>query len=412
MRYIIHKLNLCMWILFVPLIILIGCQAKETRSVVPASGSSCAGLADSTGSYASDASQPSFSIHAYPDTGSAPLHVQFSASGLEDSGASFSWRFGDGCTGEGHTVEHFYEVPGVYQAVAETSYQWQVLRDSVYLCVIPAEFAGLPDAIEEYRMAHFPETRVAFWAESPDFGVQQALADEVWPAASTIKVFILIAAYLEFGDVWDQVPDDLGSLLDGDIESPECLRMYDSDSRSVIRSHLSGMSYSDLALSMMGVNQNQIGNSAYNAAANILIHELGGPAACTDRIRSICAEFQSVRVGRYMLVERTPANDNICSMRSLAAACRMIASSSTPGITEEGHGEIRDCFQRSDFMRCSVFEKHGHLSTAPSLSAWIGWIEKDSMPFIYGVNVVYEEGTSLEDRGADHYRDVILRASP
>jgi len=61
-------------------------------------------------------------------------------------------------------------------------------------------------------------------------------------------------------------------------------------------------------------------------------------------------------------------------------------------------------------MGYTVYEKHGHLSTPPSLSAWIGWMERHDQVFIYGVNVLYEEGVSLEDRGADYYRQIILQA--
>jgi PKD repeat protein len=56
---------------------------------------------------------------AVPESGAAPLTVDFDASGSHDpdgSIVSWAWTFGDGGTGAGSTVRHVYETAGTYTA--------------------------------------------------------------------------------------------------------------------------------------------------------------------------------------------------------------------------------------------------------------------------------------------------------
>jgi len=344
---------------------------------------------------------------ALPDTGTAPLEVFFDVVALSGEIQSIIWEFGDGFTGEGTSISHTFQESGLYTVSVSVDASGQHLADSVVICVVPQRFSELPLRIEEFRHTNFPETNVAYWIESPQYGVLHLHSDEVLPSASLIKAFILIVAYIEFSNFWNEIPEALDTILNPYEPAMASLRMFDVSTRFHIQEKLSGMTYRDLAISMMGSNQNQIGNSAYNASANILIYLLGGPAECTRKIRSISPDFGSVYVGRYMLESRSPDNDNSNSLSSLAAAYRMIATETLPGAYANDFQELRSCFQTFDYMGNINYQKHGHLSTAPSLTAWAGWIEKNSHFYFYCVSVLYEDGVSLEDRGANHYLDII-----
>jgi len=61
--------------------------------------------------------KPSANFTASPTSGTAPLAVDFNASGSSDpdgSIASYNWAFGDGTTGTGVTTSHTYSIPGTY----------------------------------------------------------------------------------------------------------------------------------------------------------------------------------------------------------------------------------------------------------------------------------------------------------
>ena len=267
---------------------------------------------------------------------------------------------------------------------------------------VPQSLRSLAEEIEAYRTAHYPETRVAFWAESMRHGLVCRSAEEVWPAASGVKVFILLAAYRDFGDRWDSTPPELESILGLEEGYDQPLRHFSASDRNRISRELRGMSYAELAYSMMGNNQDRIGNSAYNAAANVLIFLLGGDSGgCTESIRGLDPEFDSVRIGRYMLEGRTPENDNVCSLEDLVVACKMVFED------KDGYSTLAESFQRFTYEGCYHYQKHGHLSSRPGVNLWVGWIEKTDDVLVYGVWVVNENGASLGDEGADYYLDLI-----
>jgi hypothetical protein len=274
--------------------------------------------------------------------------------------------------------------------------------------ILPVELSTIQHDLEAYRQRNHPETTVAFWAESSIYGSVFSNEDEIRPAASTIKVFILIAAYLEYRDVWNEVPDELPPILRSEPGYQEPLGMLSTTAREDVRNTLWSMTYRELSESMMGINQNSLGNDAYNAACNVLVFLLGGDTGgCTEKIQAIHSEFSSVRIGRYMLETRTADNDNECSMRSLAAACRMVCTRSIPDLTPDEQQEIVDCFQNSSFHGLDCYQKHGHLFSSPSVNAWVGWFEAEGEYFLYGVNVLHPDCTSDADEGADHYCDLL-----
>ena len=287
-------------------------------------------------------------------------------------------------------------------------------RVTHYLCLFSGSsrqdtglLSELPGAIDEYRNRNHPETTVAFWAESSMHGCAFASEDAVLPAASTIKLFILLCAYLEFRGQWNEVPADLAAILSYEEGFRAPLGMFGSTARQEISRKLGNMTYAGLASSMMGRNQSEIGNPAYNAAANVLIFLLGGPAECTRRIHSIHEDLGSVRVGRYMLAERTPENENLCSVRALSTACRVICARELNGLASDDYDRISGCMQRISARGHYCYQKHGHLSVAPTVNAWVGWVNIGGEYCIYSVVVNTWERNTVVDEGADHYCEYI-----
>jgi len=64
------------------------------------------------------AQRPLVSVAATPESGPAPLDVEFRADATDPEGAgiTYTWEFGDGATGEGRTPSHTYERAGYYRA--------------------------------------------------------------------------------------------------------------------------------------------------------------------------------------------------------------------------------------------------------------------------------------------------------
>jgi len=281
----------------------------------------------------------------------------------------------------------------------------ELFQEFVESISLPRELNSLSENIETYRFSNFPNTSVTFWAESSKHGAVYSNAEEVWPTASAIKIFILLASYIRYKDTWLQVPQELPNILSYETEFQEPLTMFSTSDREEIRMKLWGMTYKELAISMMGVNQGRIGNSAYNSAANILIFLLGGDeGACTEAIHRIDPTFLSVQISRYMLEPRSTDIDNVCSMQSLMSACRLICTNSIPNLSVSDHQAIQDCIQQSTFHSITNFQKHGHLTSKPGVDSWIGWFHINGIYYLYGVNVLNFNDISISDEGSDYYR--------
>lgn len=70
--------------------------------------------------YVGTNSAPTACFTAYPSTGSAPLNVEFNAACSSDPDGgivSYHWDFGDGSTGSGQYIDHWYYTSGFYDVV-------------------------------------------------------------------------------------------------------------------------------------------------------------------------------------------------------------------------------------------------------------------------------------------------------
>ena len=116
-----------------------------------------------------------------PAGGYAPLKVTFDGSGSSDPDGTILfhyWYFGDGGFGEGETVEHTYQQPGLYKATLEvTDDQGTVNKASVWVAVAQAD--GAPVCVAKASpTTGAPPLAVEFTATARD--VNGSIASYHW----------------------------------------------------------------------------------------------------------------------------------------------------------------------------------------------------------------------------------------
>jgi hypothetical protein len=191
------------------------------------------------------------------------------------------------------------------------------------------------------------------------------------PAASAVKTALLIEFFAKHA-----------GQLDGPL--PETAKMLDDDSHPAvvglpigeqdrIRSGLEGSTVRRLAEIMMGKVDTP--NEVYNAAANVIIADLGGPDGATEKIRNRMPEFAGITIGRYMLAARAP-RDNEATAASLAAALRCLARRAVPGVDQKTIEAMREAVEtQEDPLVGTCYRKDGDLYTDPLAVVRSGWCE-------------------------------------
>ena len=111
----IHTLNIWMredGVLFDKLVLRLGTAEPSGTGPVESALQPCDGSAPNQ--------PPTALFQATPESGTAPLQVDFDATASFDSDGNiiaYDWDFGDGATGSGINVSHTYSTPGSYQAI-------------------------------------------------------------------------------------------------------------------------------------------------------------------------------------------------------------------------------------------------------------------------------------------------------
>ena len=125
-----------------------------------------------------DPDAPSVQGFADPPSGSAPLRVQFSATGLDPQGGrlTYAWDFGDGGGSFNQSPPHTYIEPGTYTAkVTATDPQGKTATDAIDILVEEeANEAPVVLATADRTSGH-PPLRVRFSAQATDDGPAREL---------------------------------------------------------------------------------------------------------------------------------------------------------------------------------------------------------------------------------------------
>src|SRR5262249_19509816 len=158
--------------------------------------------------------------------------------------------------------------------------------------------------------------------------IYQLGASRALPAASVVKTAILIELFAANAGRLDEALGGLDVVL-ADDKHP-AMAPFSAAQRGEIRAAFQGASARTVGAIMMGSKKASV--AVYNAAANLAIAALGGPADTSAKIRARDAAFGGVVVRRYMLASRTAHGDNEATPASLAAVLAAIATGKVPGV--------------------------------------------------------------------------------
>jgi len=275
----------------------------------------------------------------------------------------------------------------------------------VALALLPAIARGDTAELDKQIQAMLAEpgdpVQTGLWFGPASAPIYQLAADRTIPAASVVKTAILIELFAVHAGHLD---DPLGAAADavlGDDKHP-AMTPFSAAQRGEIRGALRGATVRTVGAIMMG--SQKASNAVYNAAANLAIAALGGPADATAKIRARDAAFAGIVVGRYMLAART-ASDNAATPASLAAVLAAIATGKLAGVDPATIAAMADVMMHGKDALGVHHHKEGNLDSDPMVCIKTGYYARaDGQPpvvYVVGAALSAKPGTS---RDAAHRR--------
>ena len=247
-----------------------------------------------------------------------------------------------------------YPSTGYSEIVREINYAMPLSPRPVEM--LPHNLLSLEGIVQELAP---PGAEVSWWAEQVGVGaVCSDNAQEPWAVASAIKVFLMVALFVEKKGDWDSVPPQLPQILDREDGFDAPLAMWDperpeweayqvpSGTLERVIDTLRNYTYRMIVMGMMGsIQQSVIGNPCYNSCANISTLLLGGPEAATAKIHALdpSGGLDSVRVGRYQLTTRTDENENVAPVAAFGRLYKLLAEAQLPGLVSTWPAHAWSC---------------------------------------------------------------------
>ena len=211
---------------------------------------------------------------------------------------------------------------------------------------------------------------------------------KLMPAASSIKMAILLAYFTEFQDRLDD-PVDIEYLFDPGKAHPALLHLSDT-SRSKIHRDLQGKTVREIGWIMIQFAAKSGGgkfsNHTYNAASNVAIAELGGPKEATRKIRALHRRFEKIEVNRYMLASREEV-DNVAAPSALASVFHILHYGRINGLSPVAQTAAREIsFVRTYSSGAKLYAKGGNLRSDPVTIVRCGlYLGSDGRPMSYAI---------------------------
>jgi hypothetical protein len=139
---------------------------------------------------------------------------------------------------------------------------------------------------------------------------------------------------------------------------------------------------------MMG--SRKASNAVYNAAANLAVALLGGPAATSAKIAARDPAFAGVALRRYMLAPRTANGDNEATPAALAAVLGALATGHVAGVDSATVAEMSGVMMTATDPALGAHRhKEGILDNDPMTNLKTGfYAPKGKLPVIYVVATV------------------------
>jgi hypothetical protein len=201
------------------------------------------------------------------------------------------------------------------------------------------------------------------------------------PAASAIKTAIALDLLAERADVLNDVPVGVQNLLSPGMHP--AFRGFSAAQLDEARRALAGKTYLELARIMMG--RTEALNDIYNAACNVLMVKLGGPAAINRRLHERDPAFAGFDVNRYMLTWDGDG-DNMATPEALVNLYRMTASGHVPGLDAVRVDTLRELILDSGTGGPgSVYEKAGTLYPKPIARVHAGYVTRPEGTLVYAI---------------------------
>ena len=246
-----------------------------------------------------------------------------------------------------------------------------------------SEQRQLDDAVQALLKAHGHGVTATIWvggASGPAAYAHEPAT--IMPTASAVKTFYLLEFFAAHHDALDKPLDGAGAILNDD--SHPAISHFSPAIRKEIRRDLGTATVRRIGQAMMG--QTDVSNAVYNAAANLVTADLGGPEKLTGLIHARDPRFQTVMVRRYMLRDRTQPGDNEAPSEAFAALYQSLASRKLTGVDAIVMKTVHECLLRSkDAQPGPLYEKDGGLSTDPLTAVKAGWYQAASGPVVFVV---------------------------
>ncbi|MEN1678506.1 MAG: hypothetical protein AAGJ46_02860 [Planctomycetota bacterium] len=144
-------------------------------------------------------------------------------------------------------------------------------------------------------------------------------------------------------------------------------------------------------------------NKVYNAAANVAIALLGGPAGSTRAIHERDASFAGANLRRYMLADRNVTGDNTATPMMLARFFQIALGEGHAGVDPAVAQAVADVLHRGDEPSgLKHFSKTGALYTDPVTSVRSGRYERGGRVMNYAIMATQKLGSPTS--GAEQYK--------
>jgi hypothetical protein len=200
--------------------------------------------------------------------------------------------------------------------------------------------------------------------------------------ASAIKTFYLVELFAAYRGTLDKALPGTDAILRD--EGHPAISHFAPDQRDEIRRALRGASVRRVGEVMTG--KAPASNAVYNAAANLVTADLGGPEALTQLIQKRDPAFKAVSVRRYMLRDRSTDGDNEAPATAFAMLYQQLASRRLSGIDGETIKAIREALvTKKDKDLGTSFLKDGNLISDLLAEVRAGWWETARGPLVYVV---------------------------
>lgn len=259
-------------------------------------------------------------------------------------------------------------------------------------CAEPSPFEGMGRLERELRLAvarHAPEAKISAWAARADGRpVLSVAADRPVPAASTVKVLILVEAHAQAAD--------------GDLRWSDEVTLTDEDKvggAGSLRRERSGSTWSWAQLARRMIAESD------NTASNLLLRRLG-----MDRVnaRAAALGLTRTRFRRFFMDEeaRRAGRDNTTTAEDMGRLLLGIYRKEI--LTPAACDAMIETLERTNRRRLAVGVPReipvGHKGgTNVGLRADVGWVRVPGAPYVAAIYLdgLIERPDAEVDRGVD-----------